>query len=45
LARARIDLCLHSPGVQVPAYHAVDPEWEGNLLSDHRALVVDLEAP
>ncbi|MDF3131070.1 endonuclease/exonuclease/phosphatase family protein [Kiritimatiellaeota bacterium B1221] len=42
LAKARIDLCLHSSEWQVPSYHAVTPQWQGRKLSDHRAVVVEL---
>lgn len=41
LARARIDLCLHSQNLRVKSYHAVNPEWQGRWISDHRALVVE----
>ncbi|WFB36656.1 endonuclease/exonuclease/phosphatase family protein [Kiritimatiellota bacterium B12222] len=43
LAKARIDLCLHTSGLRVGEYHAVNPCWQGRQLSDHRAIVVDLE--
>lgn len=42
LAKARIDVCLHSPLLGVEEYHALDPEWNGINISDHRALVVNL---
>lgn len=38
MAKARIDLCLHSQDLQVTTYHALDPEYNGQTLSDHRAL-------
>lgn len=41
LARARIDLCLHTLNLRVKAYHAVNPEWQKRWISDHRALVVE----
>jgi len=41
LARARIDLCLHSENLKVKAYHAENPDWKGRRISDHRAVVVD----
>jgi len=43
LAKARIDLCLHSQGLRAIGYQAVDPLWQKRFVSDHRAVVVDLE--
>jgi endonuclease/exonuclease/phosphatase family metal-dependent hydrolase len=42
LAKARIDLCLHTKGLRADRYQAVHPEWEDEVISDHRAVVVDL---
>jgi endonuclease/exonuclease/phosphatase family metal-dependent hydrolase len=42
LAKARIDLCLHSPDLQATTYHALDPEFNGHILSDHRALLLTI---
>jgi len=44
LAKARIDLCLHSPGLHADHYHAVTPEHRGQTISDHRAVVVDFSS-
>ena len=42
LAKARIDLCLHSPSLHCPQYHAHTPDWKNNRISDHRAVEVKL---
>jgi endonuclease/exonuclease/phosphatase family metal-dependent hydrolase len=43
LAKARIDLCLHTRNLRADSYRAEHPEWEGQMMSDHRAVVVDLQ--
>jgi endonuclease/exonuclease/phosphatase family metal-dependent hydrolase len=45
LAKARIDLCLHSTQLKVEDYHARDPEWESKQISDHRALELTISEP
>jgi endonuclease/exonuclease/phosphatase family metal-dependent hydrolase len=43
LAKARIDLCLHSADLQAMSYQAINPYWDEQWISDHRAVVVELE--
>jgi len=45
LAKARIDLCLHSAQLKTDAYHARDPEWNSEQISDHRALEITVSEP
>jgi endonuclease/exonuclease/phosphatase family metal-dependent hydrolase len=45
LAKARIDLCLHSARLQIDEYHARDPKWESEQISDHRALQLTISDP